>query len=214
MIISLKIQSFFTLFDNEKIEDLKEKELVSNMIMRRRLTRNAKMLIYLAHILNVKNERIVYGSSYGELQESISILKSIFSKSSPSPTDFQNSVYNAPASYFSILSGNTSEIMSVSNGDKTGDNTLKTAAIKAIDGDMIFCAVCESFGVDEIRALNVCGAPFESAVGLIITSSDKKPDILYNSLKPSPKFVPSIAKLMSLCEFLRINPTAIVGIEC
>ncbi|MDR2081247.1 MAG: beta-ketoacyl synthase chain length factor [Campylobacteraceae bacterium] len=210
MIISLEIQSFYA----QKIEDLKEKELVPNMIMRRRLTRNAKMLIYLADMLRVKNERIVYGSSYGELRESISILKSIFEKSPPSPTDFQNSVYNAPASYLSILNGNTSEIISVSNGGKTGDNVLKTAAIKAMDGDSIFCAVCESFDIDELRLLNKCGAPFESAVGLMVKHSGKKPDIIYDKLKPLQGFAPSIAKLMSLCKYLNTNPSAIVGIEC
>ncbi|MDR2636017.1 MAG: beta-ketoacyl synthase chain length factor [Campylobacteraceae bacterium] len=214
MTISLEIQSFYTLFDAEKIEDLREKELVPNMIMRRRLTRNAKMLIYLADVLKVKNERIIYGSSYGELRESIFILKSIFAKSPPSPTDFQNSVYNTPASYLSILNNNTSEIMSVSNGGKTGDNVLKTAAIKALDEDSIFCAVCESFGIDELKALNSCGAPFESAVGLIVKLSGKKPDILYESLKPLSKFAPSVARLMSLCRYLDTNPTAIVGIEC
>ncbi|MDR0762670.1 MAG: beta-ketoacyl synthase chain length factor [Campylobacteraceae bacterium] len=212
MIISLEIQSFYTLSEN--MDDLREKEFVPNMMMRRRLGRNAKMLIYLANMLNVKNERIVYGSNYGELQESISILKNILVKSSPSPTDFQNSVYNAPVSYLSILNGNTSEIISVSNGDKTGDNTLQTAAIKALDGDGIFCAVCESFAVDEIRTLNICGAPFESAVGLIIKSGSKKPDILYNDLKPLPKFAPSVAKLMNLCKYLSKNPKAAVGIEC
>jgi hypothetical protein len=214
VIISLEIQSFHSLFDAEKIEDLREKELVPNMIVRRRLTRNAKMLIYLAHMLKVKNQRIIYGSSYGELRESISILKSVFAKSPPSPTDFQNSVYNAPASYLSILNDNTSEIMSVSNGGKTGDNVLKTAAVKAMDKDIIFCAVCESFGIDELRALNGCGAAFESAVGLMVKSSDKKPDILYENLKPLPNFVSSIAKLMSLCKYLNANPTAIVGVEC
>jgi hypothetical protein len=212
VIISLEIKSFCALY--EKMDDLKEKELVPNMMMRRRLTRNAKMLIYLANALEVKNERIIYGSSYGELQESISILKNIFAKSQPSPTDFQNSVYNAPVSYLSILKSNTSEIMSISNGDQTGDNVLQAAAIKALDGDNIFCAVCESFDIDEIRALNSCGAPFENAVGLMIKSSDRKPDILYNDLKPLPKFAPSISRLMGLCEYLKKNQKAVVGIEC
>jgi hypothetical protein len=155
----------------ERIEELRDKELIPNMMMRRRLTRNAKMLICLADELGARDGRIVYGSNYGELKESLGILESIFAHASPSPTDFQNSVYNTPSAYVSILSSNRSEILCVSDGDESGDAALRTAAVKAMDGDEILVAVCESFALEQLRSLNACGAYGESAVGFVIRAS-------------------------------------------
>jgi hypothetical protein len=210
MIISLKIVQSAMIFAPQKIEDLKEKELTSNMMLRRRLTRNAKMLIYLADKLSVKNERIVYGSNYGELQESIFILENIFAFAKPSPTDFQNSVYNTPSAYFSILKENRSEILCVSNADETGDNVMQTAAVKALDEDMIFVAVCESFNLKEIE--NKCNCFKECAIGFKIQKSSQKPHLLFNDIKPLKNFVPSVSKLAALCELASEN--MIVGVEC
>ncbi|MDR3345914.1 MAG: beta-ketoacyl synthase chain length factor [Campylobacteraceae bacterium] len=214
MTISLEISKTAALFAEKRVEDLREKELTPNMMLRRRLTRNAKMLIFLADKLGVKNERIVYGSNYGELKESISILENIFAHTPPSPTDFQNSVYNTPSAYYSILSGNTSEILCVSNGDETGVSAIKTAAIKSLDGDEIFLVLCESFDIEELRALNSCGAMCESAVAFILKKSELAPDIYFDALKPAKQFVPSTAQLMSLHNFLQENPKAIIGITC
>ncbi|MDR1461146.1 MAG: beta-ketoacyl synthase chain length factor [Campylobacteraceae bacterium] len=210
MIISLKIIESAMIFAPEKIEDLKEKELVANMLLRRRLTRNAKMLIYLADKLSIRNERIIYGSNYGELQESVSILENIFASVQPSPTDFQNSVYNTPSAYFSILKGNCSEILCVSNGDETGDNVMQTAAVKALDEDVIFIAVCESFSIKEIG--NTCNAMRECAVGFKVQKSSQEPQLLFSKIKPLKHFVPSVSKLAALHE--QANKGMIVGIEC
>ncbi|MDR0407529.1 MAG: beta-ketoacyl synthase chain length factor [Campylobacteraceae bacterium] len=210
MIISLQIMASAMIFAPEKIEDLKEKELIANMLLRRRLTRNAKMLIYLADKLGIKDERIVYGSNYGELQESLLILKNIFASIQPSPTDFQNSVYNTPSAYLSILKENRSEILCVSNGNKTGDNVMQTAAVKALDEDTIFVAVCESFALEEID--NKCNAARECAVGFKIQKSSQKPHVLFDKIKPLNNFVPSVAKLAALYECA--NKSVIVGVEC
>ena len=60
-----------------KIETLNEKELVKKMMIRRRLSRSSKILVYLANECDFKTGRIVYGSAYGELGDSVAILKAI-----------------------------------------------------------------------------------------------------------------------------------------
>ena len=50
------------------------------MVTRRRLTRAAKIAIYLANEVNFKTGRIIYGSSFGEIPATASILKSIKDK--------------------------------------------------------------------------------------------------------------------------------------
>jgi hypothetical protein len=210
MIISLEIIESTMVFAPEKIENLREKELIASMLLRRRLTRNAKMLIFLADKLNIKDERIVYGSNYGELQESIFILNNIFSSVSPSPTDFQNSVYNTPSAYLSILKDNHSEILCVSNGDKTGENVMQTAAIKSLDKDTIFAAVCESFSLKEIDGR--CNSMRECAVGFKIQKSAKPPNLLFSKIKPLKGFALSVAKLAALCKYA--DKDTILGVEC
>lgn len=214
MNISIEILDAFSVFDKTKIENLQEKELVPQMMIRRRLTRNAKILIYLANKISMTNERLIYASNYGELKESISILENILMQNSPSPTDFQNSVYNTPSAYLSILSNNTSEILTISNGDKTGENALKAAAIKSIDEDEICFCVCESFDIESIQQINKCGAMCESGVIFRIKNSNKKPDIFFKDIKQDARFTPSISKLISLYDIFAKNGSFILGVEC
>lgn len=214
MNICLEIEKSFAIFSQTKIEDLNEKELVKNMLIRRRLTTNSKILIFLADKLGLKSERIIYGSNYGELRESISILNNIFLKLQPSPTDFQNSVYNTPSAYLSILSGNTSEILSVSNGDKTGENVLKIGAIKALDGDSLFLSVCESFCIEELQKLNICKAMCQSGVAFKVKVVNKKPNISFCEIKGDKRFVPSISKLISLHDIASKEKNFVVEVQC
>ena len=66
MKVAINIISSASINAPKKIEDLKEKLIVPNMMMRRRLTRNAKILMFLSHECGFENGKIVYASAFGE----------------------------------------------------------------------------------------------------------------------------------------------------
>jgi len=191
MKINLKIISSAFVSDEEKCEELNEKILVKKMMLRRRLTRGAKIAIYLASKVNYKSERIIFGSAYGEVKATVDIVESIYNKTLLSPTAFQNSVHNTPASYLSILSENSGEVTTVSDLYNTSWSVLKTGAIKALKGDRLLLLNVDAFnfeGVDEINSCSV--AKLESGVALLVEVTEDKPNIFienqeYREISPS-----------------------------
>lgn len=179
MKINLEIIDAAFLCDAEQIDNLKTKELVPKMVFRRRLTRASKLLIELMSTVGFKEGRIIYGTGYGELLSTSNILKAISDNSGVSPTDFQNSVYNTAVSYASILSKNTSEMLTVSSGDETSLKVLKVGAIKALDLDEILLVVTETFNIDNIDEVNSCKNLLESAVALRVKVTKKEANLFY-----------------------------------
>jgi hypothetical protein len=146
--------------------------------MRRRLTRASKIAIELISKLGVTDQyRLICGSAYGELEASTSILNALKDTSSPSPTDFQNSVYNTAASYASILWKNENEILTLSSGDNTSLATLKVGAIKAVDGDCLLLLCFEALNIPHIQQLNRCIEHLECGVGLLVRHTTKSKNI-------------------------------------
>ncbi len=174
--INLEIIDAAFIYDSKEIENLQTKELVPKMVTRRRLTRAAKIAIYLANAVNFTTGRIVYGSSFGEIPATASILKSIKDKETISPTDFQNSVYNTAASYLSMLYGNQSEIMTLSSGDNTSKSLLKMGAVKALDGDEILLIATETLNIPHIEEVNKCIDYLECGVALKIKVTQLSPN--------------------------------------
>lgn len=191
MKIKLKILSAEAILAQEKCVDLNEKVLVEKMMLRRRLTRGAKIAVYLASSVGHNKERIVFGSAYGEVQATVDILNSITNKKSLSPTSFQNSVHNTPVSYLSIVSGNIDEITTVSDLFDTSLSVLKTGAIKALRGDKILLLNVDAFNFDEVDQLNTCGVSYlESGVALLVEVTEEDANIVienqkYNEVSPS-----------------------------
>ena len=181
MKINLEILNASFVDAKKQIEELNTKELVPKMMVRRRLTRSAKIAIYLASKINMSNQRVVYGTAYGEPLATQNILNSIKNKEQISPTIFQNSVYNTAVSYLSMLTNNKSEIMTISSGDKTTKDILKVGAIKAIDGDEIVLMYIETLDIDEIEKLNSCGQDLEIGVALKVKISQEQATIHTNS---------------------------------
>lgn len=197
MTINLEILEASFIYDKEEVQDLKTKELVPKMMLRRRLTRASKLLIELVNKVNFKNGRIIYGSSFGELLASANILDAILNSSGISPTDFQNSVYNTPASYASILAGNTSEILTISSGDKTSLKVLKAGAIKALDEDELLLVVCETMNIRNIEEVNTCDSFKECAVALKVKTSKKEANLFYEEINKDDKTNISLPKSVS-----------------
>lgn len=171
MKINLEILDAFYLFDKESIEELNTKELVPQMVFRRRLTKASKLVIEALHKIDAKNSRIIYGSSFGELLSSSNILKAILDESMLSPTDFQNSVYNTAVSYASILFENKNEILTISSGDETSLKVLKAGAIKALDNDEVVLICSETINITNIQEVNSCIDFLESVVALKVKIS-------------------------------------------
>ena len=171
MEINLEILDATYIFNENEVKDLKTKELVPQMVFRRRLTKASKLVIEALHKIDAKNSRIIYGSSFGELLSSSNILKAILDESMLSPTDFQNSVYNTAVSYASILFENKNEILTISSGDETSLKVLKAGAIKALDNDEVVLICSETINIPNIQEVNSCIDFLESVVALKVKIS-------------------------------------------
>lgn len=202
MKINLKILNASYIFHQKSIKELDTKKLVPKMTTRRRLTKASKIAIYLASKIDYKNERIVYGSSYGELLATENILLSIEQKEHISPTQFQNSVYNIPVSYLSMLSNNTNEIVTISSDDKTSLNVLKAGAIKALDGDEIVLMVIETLNINGAKEINNCIDYLECGVALKVKASNEKANLKISDMN-SLRLPPSTALLYNIAKEFR-----------
>jgi hypothetical protein len=183
MKINLEILAASYLFGKEEVENLNTKELVPTMVLRRRLTRSAKLIIELISKVDFKDGRIIYGTSFGELLATSSILNAILKNDILSPTDFQNSVYNAAVSYSSILLRNTSEILTISSGEETSLKVLKVGAIKALDADEILLVCCETINISNIEEVNNCIDFLETAVALKVKVTQENATINFKDMK-------------------------------
>jgi len=184
------------------IENLNEKELVKKMILRRRLSRASKILINLAHKCEYKTGVMVYGSAYGELIDTVSILESIKNENIVSPTAFQNSVYNTAASYHSIVEGNTSEILTLSCGDSTSYNVMQQGALSLLKNEEVFVSTIEAMNFEGVEIFNKCGAQLEYGIGFSIKKTDKEANTVVNAKeqKGVPASLSWMKNLYDICE--------------
>ena len=171
--VAIDIISAAKIYAPIKIEDLEDKRLVPKMMLRRRLTRTTKIMLFLADKCAFEGGKIVYSSTYGELQASAGITSSILHKEPISPTLFQNSVYNTAPSYFSLLNKDKNEIITLSSGRKGSLEALKTAALQAlISQEEVLCIACESLDIENINQVNSCAKYLESGAAVILKIAD------------------------------------------
>lgn len=199
MTINLEIMQAEFLCASVQVEELNTKTLVPKMVFRRRLTRAAKLLVEAVSKVDFAKGRIIYSSAFGELSSTANILNAIEKEEMISPTDFQNSVYNTPVSYLSILQKNTHEIMTLSSGDKSYDKLLKMGAIKALDGDEILLLATETLNIKGIEQINHCIDTLEIVVALKVRHTNVQGNTSLNTQNQN-NYPKSIAPLMNLCE--------------
>ena len=169
MKVAVNILSAYKVYAEKKIEDLDEKRIVPKMMIRRRLTRNAKIMLYLADKCGFRGGKIVYASAFGELQATTGITDAILNETQISPTLFQNSVYNSAPSYFSLLNEDKDEIITISSGNKSSLDALKTTALQAlVSGEKVFCVGTECFDINRIEEVNSCSSYLESGAGVVL----------------------------------------------
>jgi hypothetical protein len=171
--VNLEILESAYISDPIKIENLNEKSLVPKMMLRRRLSRAAKIMIHLSNQCHFTTGKVVYGSAFGELEATASIIHSIANKDEVSPTAFQNSVYNTAASYHSILHNNKEEVLTVSSFEQTSLDVLRNGALLAIEGDEIFLVAIETLNIPGIEVLNKCQSALECGIAMKVCITDK-----------------------------------------
>lgn len=210
MRLNLEILDAFLLYSQDEIKDLNTKTLVPQMVFRRRFTRASKLVIEALSSIDAKDLRIVYGSSFGELEASANILKAILEDDMPSPTDFQNSVYNTSISYASILFENKKEMTTISSGDETALKVLKAGAIKALNGDELALVCSEAINIPHIDEINSCIKYLECVVALRVKSSSKEANLSLDALKDDG-FAPSLKHMVFVAK--NFNKNSILAID-
>lgn len=167
--VALKIVNAAKIKAPQKIEDLDEKRIVPKMLLRRRLTRSAKIMLYLSDKCGFSGGKVVYGSCYSEIQETVGISNSILASEPISPTSFQNSVYNSAPSYFSLVHKDKDEIITISSGMSSSRDAIKTAALQAlVSGEKILCIATECLNVKNIEEVNTCTTFLEAGAAVVL----------------------------------------------
>ena len=210
MKVALNIISSAKVFAPVKIKDLEEKRIVPNMMLRRRLTRNAKIMLYIADKCKFHSGKIIYASAFGELQATVGITDAILNKTQISPTLFQNSVYNSAPSYFSLLNNDRDEIITISSGMKSSLDALKTAALQAlISKERILCVATECLNINRIEEVNSCTDYLESGVGIILELAKDENNTYDIELVEQPGIIKSLEDLMSVVTMYEKGQTKI-----
>lgn len=212
MRINLEILESAYVYAPKEIEELNTKELVPKMLTRRRLTRAAKLAIYLADKVSFSNGRIIYGSSFGELSATANILNSINAKEPISPTLFQNSVYNTAVSYLSMLNDNKNEIMTISSGDNTSLNLLKSGAIKSLDGDILLLLATETLNIDKIEDVNSCIDVLECGVALKVRFTEEEATVDYDDTSNGVKTPKSLNHMLNIAKNIHMDKPNIIEV--
>ncbi len=199
--VALKIVSSAKIYAKEKIEDLEDKRLVPKMMMRRRLTRNAKVMLYLSDKCGFTGGKIVYGTCFSELEETAKIANAVLEKRLLSPTSFQNSVYNTAPSYFSIINNDEDEIITVSTGMKTSLEALKTAALQAlVSKQRVLCICAECINIKNIQDINRCTSYLESGVAVVLEIAKNSEGAVAVENQKTRGIIDSLQDLMSVAK--------------
>ena len=212
MKINLEILDSAFISAEREIEELHTKQLVPKMVTRRRLTRAAKIVVYLADQVDFTKGRIIYGNNFGELNATAHIIHAIKDNESISPTHFQNSVYNTAVSYLSILHSNEEEILTISSGDNTAKNVLKVGAIKAMEGDTLLLMVTETLNIENIEEINKCIDFLECGAALKVKFTSDSATIDYTKIQKIKGLPLSVQEIFSLAKNLDNNKKNIIEV--
>jgi len=196
-----------------KCETLDEKRIVPKMMLRRRLTRAARIMVYLADACSFSEGAVVYGSAYGEMQATADIVGAIDANEPISPTAFQNSVYNTAPSYFSLLHKNRNEILTVSSGDETSRNVLQTGALQALTfGEEVLLVCSEAINIPNIEEVNSCTDYLESGVALTLMPTKREATVEVVQ-KEHTGYAPSLWAMLDVVAACSSNEGAVVALE-
>ena len=99
-------------------------------MVRRRMTNLEKIAVGLAGKIapESQNYTTIFASKYGEWEQTVQLITQFFNDGEMSPAGFSNSVHNAAAGLFSLLTKNTNSYTAIAGGD----DTLEMAVLKAL----------------------------------------------------------------------------------
>ena len=99
-------------------------------MMRRRMSNIEKIAVALAEKITQKSQNYttVFASQFGEWGQTIQLIKQFFDEKEMSPAGFSNSVHNASAGLFSLMTKNTNSYTAIA----AGKDTLEMAILKAL----------------------------------------------------------------------------------
>ena len=99
-------------------------------MMRRRMSALEKIAVGLAGKIAPDTQKYttIFASKFGEWGQTVQLIKQFFEEKEMSPAGFSNSVHNAAAGLFSLLTHNTNSYTSIA----AGDDTLEMAILKAL----------------------------------------------------------------------------------
>jgi len=213
MKMNFRIKATAVVSADAKCENLDEKRIVPKMMLRRRLTRGARIMVYLADACHFCEGAVVYGSAFGEMQATADIVGAIDSNEPISPTAFQNSVYNTAPSYFSLLHKNKSEILTISSGDDTSRNVLQTGALQAVTMDEEVLLVCsEAINIANIDEVNTCTSYLESGVALTLVATSDSTDVEV-VVGEHKGYAPSLWAMLDVIKACEGKEGAVVALE-
>ena len=196
-----------------KCETLDEKRIVPKMMLRRRLTRASRIMVYLADACSFSDGAVVYGSAYGEMQATADIVGAIDAGEPISPTAFQNSVYNTAPSYFSLLHKNKNEILTVSSGDETSRNVLQTGALQAATfGEEVLLVCSEAINIANIDEVNSCTDYLESGVALTLVPTEREVTVAVGEQKHTG-FAPSLWAMLDVVRACEDTQDAVIALQ-
>jgi len=213
MTINFLVKATAKVSAENKCETLDEKRIVPKMMLRRRLTRGSRIMVYLADACGFSDGAVVYGSAYGEMQATADIVGAIDANEPISPTAFQNSVYNTAPSYFSLLHKNKNEILTISSGDDTSRNVLQTGALQAVTSGAEVLLVCsEAINIANIEEVNTCTEYLESGVALtlVVTDDDTTVDVEKNEHRG---YAPSLWAMLDVLDACEGQDGAVIALE-
>ena len=213
MKMNFEIKATAVVSAENKCETLDEKRIVPKMMLRRRLTRAARIMVYLADACAFRDGAVVYGSAYGEMQATADIVGAIDANEPISPTAFQNSVYNTAPSYFSLLHKNKNEILTVSSGNDTSKNVLQTGALQAATfSEEVLLVCCEAINIAKIEEVNSCTEYLESGVALTLVPTDREAT-LEVSVQEHTGFAPSLWAMLDVVRACENRESVVVALE-
>lgn len=147
----------------EDLSDLPSVDFIPPML-RRRLSQLTRMCLKTAHECGLENSRVpsVFASRYGELEQTLKLLKSISDAQDFSPAGFSLSVHNTAAGINSIISKNTQSYTTVSACEETFEMALLEALGRLQNHENILLVLGEEF-IKELYQTHYFHTPFSVA---------------------------------------------------
>ena len=171
------------------------------LMLRRRFTAIGKCSVEAATPLLNENEQIplVFASRHGDVDLTLSLLKSIASNEPLSPTSFSLAVHNAISGLFSIARKDTCETTAISATENLIPFALLEAATQLQESKHVLCIICESVLPDLYKPF-ASSPPFTYAIAMVLSREEGDTFYLNNthSKKTTPNTKNEFEELISL----------------